>query len=488
MNPLSPSSSNLERARLDATRAAPANELAKTETSPGASGFADLLRGAQAQPASAAPAQAAPAPAPVAARKADTQVSAPPADPPNRQQPSGRQLQDARDARRLVQRQDEARGAAAREAAGSEGAADPSEAVDEAGAADQTEPKNSRGDTLAHWLLSQGMHVGAQVTQAGAAGLPPPQDAAPATDDLKAAAMAREVLDAVRSRAKASASGEGQAGGPARASVDTRAAADSRAAAADPVLMRDAAAGLGPVASAAAEPASLASKPGRHEHLGGSADFAQTLGSAVASQAAALPAPLLEMPAAGGVAERSIDTPLNDPAFGAAVGVSISRLVGEGVQEARLQLNPAELGPVSVRIALHGSEARIELGAALADTRALLDASMPALAEALRADGLVLAASQVSEWRSDSSGSSATDAGSNAGSNNGSQSAAWAGDGAASNSRQGAGSGSRGGGGSDRQPAGEPLRMAWPATGAGPAEASAAPPRRSGLGGLDLYA
>ena len=65
------------------------------------------------------------------------------------------------------------------------------------------------------------------------------------------------------------------------------------------------------------------------------------------------------------------------------------------MQQAELHLNPAEMGPVSIQIALDGSEARIEFGADLAATRA--PSSAPARARrALRDAGFTLAGGGVS--------------------------------------------------------------------------------------------
>jgi len=60
------------------------------------------------------------------------------------------------------------------------------------------------------------------------------------------------------------------------------------------------------------------------------------------------------------------------------------------VQEARLQLHPAELGPVTVHIALEGQAANVDFTAAVAATRESIEQSLPALAAALRESGFTL--------------------------------------------------------------------------------------------------
>ena len=95
-----------------------------------------------------------------------------------------------------------------------------------------------------------------------------------------------------------------------------------------------------------------------------------------------------EAQAATAPPELSLPTPIESPDFGAAFGVQVSVLAKDGVQQAELHLNPAETGPVSIQIALDGSEARIDFGADLAATRAAIERSLPELAAALRDAGL----------------------------------------------------------------------------------------------------
>ncbi len=89
--------------------------------------------------------------------------------------------------------------------------------------------------------------------------------------------------------------------------------------------------------------------------------------------------------------------PLESPEFAQAFGLEISVLARDGVQQAELHLNPAEMGPVSVQIALDGEKARIDFGAQAAATRAAIEASLPELAAALRDAGLTLAGGGVSQ-------------------------------------------------------------------------------------------
>jgi flagellar hook-length control protein FliK len=95
--------------------------------------------------------------------------------------------------------------------------------------------------------------------------------------------------------------------------------------------------------------------------------------------------------------EARLNTRLDSPSFAPALAHQVTWLVNEGVQQARLALNPAEMGPVTVRIVLDGSQARIEFSAELPATRAAIEASLPNLAASLHDNGLTLAGGGVSD-------------------------------------------------------------------------------------------
>jgi len=101
-------------------------------------------------------------------------------------------------------------------------------------------------------------------------------------------------------------------------------------------------------------------------------------------------------PAAG----LTLPTPVDSADFPAAFGLQVRLLAENGVQHAELHLNPAEMGPVSIAIAIEGSQARIEFGADLAATRQAIEAGLPELASALRDAGFTLAGGGVSQHSS----------------------------------------------------------------------------------------
>ena len=69
----------------------------------------------------------------------------------------------------------------------------------------------------------------------------------------------------------------------------------------------------------------------------------------------------------------------------------------DGVQEARLALNPAEMGPITVQIQIDGNQAQVNLSAEQAPTRQALEQALPALAAALNDSGLTLSGGGVFE-------------------------------------------------------------------------------------------
>lgn len=114
------------------------------------------------------------------------------------------------------------------------------------------------------------------------------------------------------------------------------------------------------------------------------------------AQAAAPAAPVAASAAAPVFAAR-LSAALDSPAFAPALATQVTWLAQEGQQLARLTLNPAEMGPVTVRIVIDGTQARIDFHAAMAGTRAAIEASLPTLAAALHDSGLTLAGGGVSD-------------------------------------------------------------------------------------------
>lgn len=96
-------------------------------------------------------------------------------------------------------------------------------------------------------------------------------------------------------------------------------------------------------------------------------------------------------------AQATLAPPPGSAAFPAALGAQLSTWLKDGVQYATLELNPQDMGPIDVRIALRDGQTQVELGADVAVTRQILAEALPALAEALGDVGLSLSGGSVSD-------------------------------------------------------------------------------------------
>jgi len=85
------------------------------------------------------------------------------------------------------------------------------------------------------------------------------------------------------------------------------------------------------------------------------------------------------------------------PEFAPQLAAHITTFVRDGLQQARLELNPAAMGPLTVQIQLDGNAARVHLAAENAQTRQALEQAMPQLAGSLRESGLTLSGGGVFE-------------------------------------------------------------------------------------------
>lgn len=97
----------------------------------------------------------------------------------------------------------------------------------------------------------------------------------------------------------------------------------------------------------------------------------------------------------------SLSTPLDSPQFPKALTDQLKLwLSGEATQgpmTAELRLNPAEMGPIHIRIALEGQTAQVDFAAAALETRQAIEASLPMLSSVLEEAGLSLSGGGVSD-------------------------------------------------------------------------------------------
>ncbi|MEZ5569433.1 MAG: flagellar hook-length control protein FliK [Halioglobus sp.] len=131
-------------------------------------------------------------------------------------------------------------------------------------------------------------------------------------------------------------------------------------------------------AQAAAQQAPPTAQPGSFAALLPLADT----DAALAAKTGVLP-PLLATPA--------------DPTFHTELAGRISLLMRDGLSEARLQMNPPELGRLDIKISTDGDQARVSFLVQGADTRDAIEQAMPRLRELLEQSGLQLSRFDVSD-------------------------------------------------------------------------------------------
>lgn len=95
--------------------------------------------------------------------------------------------------------------------------------------------------------------------------------------------------------------------------------------------------------------------------------------------------------------QATVATHVRDPRWADDFGNRVAVMVRGGESAASLQLTPVDLGPVEINVTVRDSQASIHFGAAQAETRALLEASLPRLREMLAAQGFNLTDASVSQ-------------------------------------------------------------------------------------------
>jgi flagellar hook-length control protein FliK len=145
-----------------------------------------------------------------------------------------------------------------------------------------------------------------------------------------------------------------------------------------------------PAALASAQAAAALANIGvadKHSHnAAGDSSLPGTTGSAAAgaAQLSANSATATDAPATPTL---NVAAPVESPEFGQGVANHVSWMVDNNLQGAKLQVNPPQLGPIEVRIAVQGDHAQVWLVSHSALTRDALEASSPKLREMLGAQG-----------------------------------------------------------------------------------------------------
>jgi flagellar hook-length control protein FliK len=114
-------------------------------------------------------------------------------------------------------------------------------------------------------------------------------------------------------------------------------------------------------------------------------------GSAAAPSSSAEPPPALPGTATQSAADAT------EPRWSEALVGRVRWMVDHNLGEARIRLNPPELGALEIKIALVDERAFVQLAATQSGARELLEASLPRLRELLTAGGLELANASVSD-------------------------------------------------------------------------------------------
>ncbi|MCH9670184.1 MAG: flagellar hook-length control protein FliK [Gammaproteobacteria bacterium] len=83
----------------------------------------------------------------------------------------------------------------------------------------------------------------------------------------------------------------------------------------------------------------------------------------------------------------TLSSPITQPQWGEQFANKITWMVGQDVHAATIQLDPPELGPIRVSIAVNGDSAQVSLNAQASLTRDMMDANLGRLREALSEQG-----------------------------------------------------------------------------------------------------
>ena len=131
----------------------------------------------------------------------------------------------------------------------------------------------------------------------------------------------------------------------------------------------------------------------------------RTSSSAVLPRADALatgvPAtPATQVATAPGAPTVSVSTPVAQAGWDEALGERIQWLASQKVQGAQVRLNPANLGPMEVRIQMHNDQASIQFTAHHAVVREALEAALPRLRDMFESSGVQLVNVDVSSGQS----------------------------------------------------------------------------------------
>jgi flagellar hook-length control protein FliK len=102
-------------------------------------------------------------------------------------------------------------------------------------------------------------------------------------------------------------------------------------------------------------------------------------------------------PAAGAQLTASLRTPVGTGEWSQGLGQRLLVMAEQGIESARLRLNPASLGPLDIQISVDDDRAQVFFGAQQAATRDALELALPRLRELFAAQGMELVHAEVSD-------------------------------------------------------------------------------------------
>jgi flagellar hook-length control protein FliK len=96
-------------------------------------------------------------------------------------------------------------------------------------------------------------------------------------------------------------------------------------------------------------------------------------------------------------AQLSIAMPLQQSGWDQAMGERVVWMARSNIQQAQIQLNPRELGPIEIKISMQNDQTHVNFVAHHATTRDAIEAALPRLREMLGEQGLNLGQADVSQ-------------------------------------------------------------------------------------------
>ena len=141
----------------------------------------------------------------------------------------------------------------------------------------------------------------------------------------------------------------------------------------------------------------LAVADGAADALAKGADFASTLSTEMMRGLAGKTAEASATAPTSATLAPAVNSPEFPKALADQVGMWVNAAGEDGTMSAELHLNPAEMGPISVKISLDGQSAQVDFAAANLETRRAIEASLPMLSASLDDAGFSLGGSGVSD-------------------------------------------------------------------------------------------